>query len=403
MRLSSVSLCRRSHSRRGWLCSLTRIGPVVNTTGVSFRTLSSCSPLKAFSHFSPNADVSSFMTLDQCSRLKSFIPSFEVARPNHLIDMLSCHRPHSLIARRYFISIQFLIVQGQLSLKLFGTLELHFVQTFQDILKRWLTHLFLIEFGPILYRNLERRPSASKYWTGLTGLELHHKLQLLESYHGSCRQFVFLSRIDYVFELAALHTNSLFERGIEDYSSQRRRNHRINHLKVNKISSPFNWLRCLEIVYWFCHLHFVDPWHCKLREQCTHTHFGLEVNSPTLKVTWVWEFPEMQLRDSNVPRRFHHTILGISSSSMIQRIPSLIIPGQSRIRYCWTLRFSSQSFSMSHGISGFTWSQFVKRWCQILWGWRTTEMAVLEQVDLRTRILRYPPSFVYCAANQNRG
>ena len=86
-RLSSVSLGRRSQSRRRWLCSLTgmrslsviasvsRGFPVSETTGVSFRTLSSCYPLKTFCHFSPNADVSSSMILDQYSRLNSFIPA----------------------------------------------------------------------------------------------------------------------------------------------------------------------------------------------------------------------------------------------------------------------------------------------------------------------------------------
>ena len=34
---------------------------------------------------------------------------------------------------------------------------------------------------------------------------------------------------------------------------------------------------------------------------------------------------------------------------------------------------------------------------------RMMGMALLEQVDLQKRFLRYPSSFVYCAANKNRG
>ena len=98
------------------------------TARVSSRTLSSCFPLKAFSHFSFNADVSSVMILDQSSRLKSFIPGFEVARPDRLINMLPHHRPQSLKAWRYLISIQFLIV---------GTLQFVLVQTFLDVFQRY--------------------------------------------------------------------------------------------------------------------------------------------------------------------------------------------------------------------------------------------------------------------------
>ena len=45
---------------------------------------------------------------------------------------------------------------------------------------------------------------------------------------------------------------------------------------------------------------------------CAHAHFGLEADSPAMKIIWVWAFSEMQFRDS-VPRRFHHTILRIRS------------------------------------------------------------------------------------------
>ena len=68
-------------------------------------------------------------------------------------------------------------------------------------------------------------------------------------------------------------------------------------------------------------------------ETCFHTHFGLEVDSPTQEVILVWESSEMQVRDG-ILRCFHHKNLRISSSSMIRRIPGLIFPGKSGSRYC---------------------------------------------------------------------
>ena len=91
------------------------------------------------------------MTLNPYSRLISPIPGFEVARSDHLINMLSCHSPQFLVAERHFISIQFKVVHSQHSLKLFGTLHLHFAQTFPGHFVE-VSHLFLIELGPILFR-----------------------------------------------------------------------------------------------------------------------------------------------------------------------------------------------------------------------------------------------------------
>ena len=93
----------------------------------------------------------------------SVIPGFEVARPEHLIDMLLLVSPQSLKARRYFNSIQFLVVHNRHSLKLFGTLQLHFVHTFWNILLKNLT-FSCKNWVPILCRDLERHQSVGKYW-----------------------------------------------------------------------------------------------------------------------------------------------------------------------------------------------------------------------------------------------
>ena len=118
VRLSSVSLCRRSRSSKGRLCSLTRMRPVVeNCRNLLFYPLPVRLPSKTVSHFSFNADISPFLlTLDQYSCLNSFIPGFEIARPDGLVKMLSYRVSQSLIARRRVISLQFLIVSGGISL-----------------------------------------------------------------------------------------------------------------------------------------------------------------------------------------------------------------------------------------------------------------------------------------------
>ena len=82
---------------------------------------------------------------------------------------------------------------------------------------------------------------------------------------------------------------------------------------------------------------FVDPRHCEFKHRCAHTH---TIDSPTLKVTRVRIFSEVQFRDST-PRSFHQTILRTSSSNAKYRIPCLIFHGKSRSRHCWTVRFSS--------------------------------------------------------------
>ena len=137
---------RSFRSRRGCWCSSVLLASVVETAGVSIRTLSSGFPLKTFSHFSFNADISP-LTFDQYSRLNSLILGLEIASSCRLVNNLSYHFPQidSSVSR-------------DLDSKLFRTLKLHSVQTFQDILLSYLTCS-----DPILYRNLERHRYVSKY------------------------------------------------------------------------------------------------------------------------------------------------------------------------------------------------------------------------------------------------
>ena len=114
---SSVSLWLRNWSRRARLYFLSTITSVAETARVSSWTLSSRFSLRAFSHFPLNAD-GSFLTLDHCSCSNPFAPSFEVARPYHLIN-LSCHWGlQSGMARLFVVSKILLFTQSQYSLKL---------------------------------------------------------------------------------------------------------------------------------------------------------------------------------------------------------------------------------------------------------------------------------------------
>ena len=59
---------------------------MTETTWVSFRTLSNCFPLMAFSHFPLHADFSIFLTLGFC-----IVPNSEVSSSHFLINMTSYH------------------------------------------------------------------------------------------------------------------------------------------------------------------------------------------------------------------------------------------------------------------------------------------------------------------------
>ena len=152
---------------------------------------------------------------------------------------------------------------------------------------REVTHLFLIEFGPIV--SASPTPSLCK--------------QMLNRSDRPWASNLYSSqRVDCVFELAALQRwLSLWKRYWWWSFSTQTQSSRFKHFKIREVSSPFNWF---AMSTWL--IHDIVSWgNCVL----THTHSGLEVDSPTLKITWVWEFSGMQFRDS-VPRCFHHTILG---------------------------------------------------------------------------------------------
>ena len=69
-------------------------------------------------------------------------------------------------------------------------------------------------------------------------------------------------------------------------------------------------------------------------------YFSLEIDLPTLEVFGVREIIKMQVR-APISRIFHRTILIISSSSAIKRIPGSMTPGKSRSWYCTILQFLS--------------------------------------------------------------
>ena len=100
---------------------------------------------------------------------------------------------------------------------------------------REVIRLFLIDFGPILYRNLERRHSVSKYGTDLIGLQLHHKLRWLENARGSCEQFVSLVRIGCISEHVALRHLLFFgsAHSREAFSKQKQSSHQAYRGRTN--------------------------------------------------------------------------------------------------------------------------------------------------------------------------
>ena len=153
---------------------------------------------------------------------------------------------------------------------------------------------------------------------------------------------------------------------------QCRRNQNIKHIVFGEVSSPCNRLRRHTIVNWFCYVNFFDPMYRDVRKRwfCTYFSFWFlfffSVDLPALKFQWVREFSQMHFRDWK-SRVIHHTIVRISSSSVIQWVQgcdSLI----KTWRWYWrTLRLSSLPSSMFHNISWITRSQSARRWCQIPW------------------------------------
>ena len=82
------------------ICS--RRGIMKETTLVSFRTLSSCFPLKITL---PRAFLPFFLTLGYCSSFHNFVPGSEISRPRCLINMTSYWCLQSGRARLFVVSI----------------------------------------------------------------------------------------------------------------------------------------------------------------------------------------------------------------------------------------------------------------------------------------------------------
>ena len=87
------------------------------------------------------------------------------------------------------------------------------------------------------------------------------------------------------------------------------------------------------------------------------------------------------------------------------RINTNPISHKSWSRYCWTLRFSFLFFSMSHFISGVTWSLISQEDEAKIFGFSKNDWAwtYCRRWILQKRVLRCPSSSMYCAANTNRG
>ena len=106
--------------------------------------------------------LSPFLTLDQHSCLNAFILGFEVARHDHLINMLSNHSLHSLNSLAILDFDPFpgrtlpILSEAEQTLVVSSCTNLqgHSPEVF---------HLLSIELGPILYRNPECHPHVSKY------------------------------------------------------------------------------------------------------------------------------------------------------------------------------------------------------------------------------------------------
>ena len=88
------------------------------TAWVSFRTLSMCLPLIAFSHSPLSVGFSPFVTLGYCSSFHYFVPCSEVSRPHCLINMTSCWCLQSWTTWLLVVSNILLFTKSQYSLKL---------------------------------------------------------------------------------------------------------------------------------------------------------------------------------------------------------------------------------------------------------------------------------------------
>ena len=133
------------------------------------------------------------------------------------------------------------------------------------------------------------------------------------------------------------------------------RNHRIKHIEVREISSPYNRSWCLKFVNWFCDLNFFDPEHCDLRICCFRQTSALKLTLPALKFHRVRKFSENAFRNRN-SRIIHHTI-----------VRSCMVYSTSASEVRWLIGvFNDSLFTFSLTVSGSFRSQFLRGRCQIL-------------------------------------
>ena len=119
----SVSGCLRIWCRRGRSFLFLNYAPVsrsfnpmIETTRVSFKTVSSCLPLPAISHFPLNVGSISFSTPFKYSSMNYFVLGFEVST-SHLWSNIWSHGCFSILNNLLsIVSYRFLIIQSQQSL-----------------------------------------------------------------------------------------------------------------------------------------------------------------------------------------------------------------------------------------------------------------------------------------------
>ena len=180
------------------MASVSRRWIMTETTRVSFRTLSNCFPLVAFSHFPLYAGFSPFLTLGYCSSFHHFVPGSSLSDQYDVLPLFSLW--NSLVVRCFENSL--VLPKPIQSDAKQNPVILTCVNPPRPFL--WVLHLLLTELGPILCRNLERYRPLSVYRVDLIDLVQLHELQWPENAHGSCTQPAFLVRFGRLSEHIAL-------------------------------------------------------------------------------------------------------------------------------------------------------------------------------------------------------
>ena len=123
-RTSVFLFMRFAHSASGSF-NLTSSFPMIETTWVSFRTLSRCFPLPAISNFPLNVGFISFWTPCHCSSMNHFFPGFEVSTSHLPVNILSHWCCKSWTTCLSIVSNSFWIIQSQYSLQLSRILKFY--------------------------------------------------------------------------------------------------------------------------------------------------------------------------------------------------------------------------------------------------------------------------------------